>query len=404
MPDVTIIIPCYNQGHYLSDAMDSVLSQTHSDWEAIIVDDGSLDNTKGISDSYKDHRIHYYRQENQGLAAARNTGIRAASGSYLSFLDADDRWSSEFIEKCLEKLKEEPDLAGVYTANRFIDRSGKVLPQVNSSKPVPHDELRRRLWEGGFFPPCAILFRKDPVIKVGLFDTKLAGQGYEDWDLLLRIVMHHPLGCISEPLAEYRIHDASMSNNAESMHRNRMDILRKHLGPETGEPSTWPDDKQRAYSFAYRSTAMGHLLQHNQEASLHYLGKAARCWAPIFTRLDTYFELVYSDFPQGYRADPNALDIDAICSRLEELLEKFFAEDGEVVNISIKQALSKIFLVLAILSEEAGDWHQARYYIRQSAWIHPVQLRDKYVVRRIVKLHLGKSIIRAIGQSISSYC
>ena len=89
-PAVSVIIPCYNHAHYLCRAVQSVLAQTYADWEAIIVDDGSTDNTREVATRFSDPRVRYIYQENRGLSAARNTGISAAQGSYLAFLDADD--------------------------------------------------------------------------------------------------------------------------------------------------------------------------------------------------------------------------------------------------------------------------------------------------------------------------
>lgn len=102
---VSVIIPCYNHAQYLSDAVNSVLAQTYSDWEAIIVDDGTTDSTREVAVGFTDPRTRYLYQENQGLSAARNTGICAARGEYLVFLGADDEWESAFLERCVSVLQ-----------------------------------------------------------------------------------------------------------------------------------------------------------------------------------------------------------------------------------------------------------------------------------------------------------
>lgn len=89
---ISIIIPCYNHAHYLPFAVQSVLAQTCAQWEAIVVDDGSTDDTRTVAARFSDPRVRYHYQENQGLSAARNAGIRIARGDYLAFLDADDEW------------------------------------------------------------------------------------------------------------------------------------------------------------------------------------------------------------------------------------------------------------------------------------------------------------------------
>ncbi|MEM4724269.1 MAG: glycosyltransferase family A protein, partial [Candidatus Hadarchaeum sp.] len=113
MSSVSVIIPCYNHGHYLPCAVNSVMAQTFADWEAIIVDDGSTDNTREVAAQFTDSRVRYIYQDNRGLAAARNTGIRAAQGEYLAFLDADDEWEPTFLEACVAALSQQPALAAV---------------------------------------------------------------------------------------------------------------------------------------------------------------------------------------------------------------------------------------------------------------------------------------------------
>lgn len=107
MPEVSVIIPCYNHGHYLPHAVNSVLAQTFTDWEAIIVDDGSTDNTREVAAQFTDERVRYVHQENRGLSGARNTGIRAAQGAYLAFLDADDEWEPRFLRVCGYRCRSE---------------------------------------------------------------------------------------------------------------------------------------------------------------------------------------------------------------------------------------------------------------------------------------------------------
>src|SRR3712207_4601210 len=106
-PLVSIVIPCYNQAHFLGEAIESVLAQTYPHFEVVVVDDGSTDNTEAVAARYPGVRC--IRQENQGLAAARNTGIRRSNGSYLVFLDADDRLLPNALEVGLKHLKEHPE-------------------------------------------------------------------------------------------------------------------------------------------------------------------------------------------------------------------------------------------------------------------------------------------------------
>ena len=109
MPKVSIIVPCYNQAQYLEDALQSVVFQTYKDWECIIVNDGSVDNTEIIAKNWllKDNRFKYLHQENGGLSMARNSGIKLAEGDFILPLDADDKISSNYIEKAIEEFKKD---------------------------------------------------------------------------------------------------------------------------------------------------------------------------------------------------------------------------------------------------------------------------------------------------------
>lgn len=134
---VSIITPCYNGAKYIGETIDSVISQTYPDWEMIIVDDGSKDNSAQIVREYaeKDSRITLVQQENAGSAAARNNGIRRAEGQYIALLDADDLWHPDFLEKQIAFMKEK-DAVCVFCSYRRIDENSKEIMRPTHSKPV----------------------------------------------------------------------------------------------------------------------------------------------------------------------------------------------------------------------------------------------------------------------------
>lgn len=134
---VSIITPCYNGAKYIGETIDSVISQTYLDWEMIIVDDGSKDNSAQIVREYaeKDSRITLVQQENAGSAAARNNGIRRAEGQYIALLDADDLWHPDFLEKQIAFMKEK-DAVCVFCSYRRIDENSKEIMRPTYAKPV----------------------------------------------------------------------------------------------------------------------------------------------------------------------------------------------------------------------------------------------------------------------------
>lgn len=140
---VSIITPCYNGSKYISDTIESVISQTYRDWEMIIIDDGSKDNSAEIVSAYaeKDSRIVLLKQENAGSAAARNNGIRNAKGRYIALLDADDLWDAEFLEKQIKCMRENNAVC-VYCSYRLIDENSKEIKQpVISRNKVTYKDM-----------------------------------------------------------------------------------------------------------------------------------------------------------------------------------------------------------------------------------------------------------------------
>lgn len=391
IPKASVIIPCYNHGHYLPRALKSVLAQTFTNWEAIIVDDGSTDNTREVAAQFTDVRIHYVYQDNRGLSAARNAGIRRAEGDYLAFLDADDEWEPCFLEVCQRALAAQQTLAAVVTLNRFIDESGAPLPQQGGQL-VSAERFRGRLLEGGFFPPHAALVRAEAVRQAGLFDETLTS--VEDWDLWLRITAQGGLmQSISEPLARYRVLASSMSTNAGRMHANRMAVLTKQFGSPQGEPATWSSEKRSAFAFAYRSAAFGYLQQAELDTAWRWMREAAGTWPPILERLDTFYELACGDQPKGYRGEAAKLDIDHNGARMLRRLERLFAESDGLLESVRRAAYGNAYLALAMLSDQAGQWDRARGHMVHAILAYPALVRQPGVVRRFVKLFFGRRMV-----------
>lgn len=221
-PAVTVIIPSYNYANFLTESVESVLGQTFSDFELIIVDDGSTDDTAEIVKKYLcDPRIHYIYQENRGLSAARNAGIMRARGYYIALLDADDAWLPWKLERQVNVMEEQgPEVALVYCFFEFVDEKSEVLEVVD--RPILKDpsfnDLMHTNWVLG--SGSSVLIRKSVFDRVGYFDEEM--KSLEDLNMWLRILHEFDSARVNEVLVRIRRHRRSMQTDIKTMERNMM--------------------------------------------------------------------------------------------------------------------------------------------------------------------------------------
>lgn len=218
-PSVSIVMCAHNAANYIDETIDSVLAQTYTDFELIIVNDGSTDHTSKVVTSYADARIKLIEQKNAGPAAARNTALQHASGKYLAILDSDDLWLPHYLEKMLNLFKCDPKIDFAYPnaeyfgtpywdGKRFMDRDP-------SSLPVTLDKLISR--ECNVF--ISSIFKREIITKVGGFDPSLKGS--EDLDLWFRICLAgYQFTFTPEVLVKYRKRPDSLSSGSENFYKN----------------------------------------------------------------------------------------------------------------------------------------------------------------------------------------
>lgn len=210
MPRTSVVIPSYNSAETLPRAIDSVLSQTVDNLEVIVVDDASTDNTEAVLAEYEDDRVRFTAHEtNKGGSAARNTGIELAVGEYVAFLDADDEWYSQKLDRQIRELEARPDgYVGAHCARAF-DRStaaqvGYSLARlVGARNPDPPKEGRDAVIRGvllGHVSPGAstLLIESDTVSEMGGFDTSFPR--HQDWEFLIRMCKHGKVAYVDKPL------------------------------------------------------------------------------------------------------------------------------------------------------------------------------------------------------------
>ena len=220
VPKVSVVVPTYNSARFLGKAIQSVLDQTFQDWELIVVDDGSTDNTREVVAAFQDPRIHYVHQENRGAAAALNAGIRLGRGAYVAFLGADDRWLAEKLALQVAQLDNLPLEVGlVYSDLHLLDlEDDTILGRFLGGREPPRGRVLSQLvrTEGSFLHPCASLIRREVFEKVGVFDEGL--KTHEDWDLWIRIAAAYEVEALDMPLGVYGRRPSQLTKDVQQMY------------------------------------------------------------------------------------------------------------------------------------------------------------------------------------------
>ncbi|AFY92662.1 glycosyltransferase family 2 protein [Chamaesiphon minutus] len=224
-PKVSIVIPAYNAMTYLPDTLASVFQQTFYDFEVLLVDDGSTDSIQTwVAQTVFDRRVKLISQPNQGLSAARNTGITHSQSEYIAFLDADDLWHPTKLAQQVQWLDAHPTLGLIYNQTAQIDSAGtptgRVLGSAISGNIWPQ-MLQRNIIDC----PSSVLVRRQCFDRVGLFDRTL--RSVEDWDMWIRIAAIYPVAVICQPLVYYRQHPSNMSKNWRVMEQSFDRVITK---------------------------------------------------------------------------------------------------------------------------------------------------------------------------------
>lgn len=224
-PLVSVVIPCYNQAVYLTDAVNSILGQTYSNWEIIIVNDGSPDDTESLALAFvdRDHRIRYVNKKNGGLSSARNEGIRQAKGEFILPLDADDSIEPVYIEEAMHVFQSNPSVKLVYCyANLFGTESGFW----ECARYTGYSNL---LLGNAIF--CSAMFRKKDWALIGGYDEHMLN-GHEDWEFFIRLLYKDErVVQIPRLLFNYRRKDVSMvtlSSQKSVLNETEFYIYQKH--------------------------------------------------------------------------------------------------------------------------------------------------------------------------------
>jgi glycosyltransferase involved in cell wall biosynthesis len=224
--DVSVVIPCYNDAEYLGAAIESAVGQTLSPKEVIVVDDGSSEDVGSVLEEYADrNRVEIIKhEENKGLPAARNTGIRNADGDYIAFLDADDEWVPEKLRKQRERFSEENSLGLVYSDHYRVTPEDEVMAVRRARDPPNGDFLERAFVNGiGGILPSTVIVRKRCFEEVGYFDERL--HQAQELDMFMRIGAEFDIARVPETLVRRRVRVDSLGSDKSRKIRYRREII-----------------------------------------------------------------------------------------------------------------------------------------------------------------------------------
>ncbi len=263
-PSVSVVIPTFNRSSYLKEALESVFAQTYTDYEIIVVDDGSTDNTPEVINSYLGS-IRYIRWEkNKGPSAARNYGAKESRGTFIAFLDSDDLWEPQALEKAIPVFESNSEIGLVAFTMRFLNANDSLeAPMQSIDERMPYylfstESLLHKDWGKVGMP----VIRRECIERVGGFDeTLLIGEDIELW---LRISLYYKAALLHEPLYVYRMHERKLTGNTLLLRYYTLQTVKKFISshPAFAKQHSW--SVKRALSGRYAHLAK-HLLLHPED-------------------------------------------------------------------------------------------------------------------------------------------
>lgn len=279
MPTVSIVMPAYNAGTYVAESIRSVIAQTMADWELLVVDDGSSDDTCEVVGGFlSDPRIRLLKQKNAGPAAARNRGIREGTGPFVAFLDADDLWVPEKLARTLDEFRLHPEIGLCATGMKVIgpdgavrgetlgpDRCGQALPDLLSGT---FDVLL-----------SSAVVRREVLDRAGLFDESIRLS--EDFELWLRVALQCPFRMLAEPLLLYRSGHGNISGTAGDKRRDYVldAIVPKFMGLPGASVHVRPKHVRALRSLCFKNRADE---QTSWGSAVHWYVRAILCRPSAF--------------------------------------------------------------------------------------------------------------------------
>lgn len=385
LPLVSVIIPTYNRAVLVQQTIDSVLAQTYPAIEIIVVDDGSTDETMARLAEYAG-RVTVIQQNNQGVAAARNQGIRRAQGIYLTFLDDDDLIEPAKIARQTELLQSQPAVGLVHCGYYLSDKDGRLRDKVWL---WPQADLLRELACHNFIWSGAPLIRRECLTTVGLFDEQLTNG--QDWDLWLRLALAgYGFAVLPEPLGTYRLQPDSMVTNLTRLEGAILTVLERTFN-HPALPEVVAAAKPEAYSGIHLWLSGRGYATGQWEFGQRHLAEALT-WRP------------------GWHQQPETLLPQLRNSALDvrvgdpvQWVEDFFTHlppIAEILRAYRDQLLGRVYIELALRAYDQACWAEARQFLRLAAASDPGLVADGPGVVEMVTHHAMRLPLSAPEQFV----
>ena len=253
MPTISVIIPAYNAEYTIQETVKSVLQQSFSDFEIVIVDDGSSDRTLDIVREIADSRLKYFSYANGGSAMARNLGVSHATGEFIAFLDADDLWTSDKLELQFEALQKHPE-AGVAYSWTYFSYETEQRSYADTSNCYEGDVYAELLIRNFLHNGSNPLIRKQAIDTIGLFDTSIIS--CEDWDFYIRLASIYPFVLVRKPQVIYRQTPGTKSSKTNVVENSVLSVIKRAF---KSAPPKYKHLESQSLAWGYKHLARQHL-------------------------------------------------------------------------------------------------------------------------------------------------
>jgi glycosyltransferase involved in cell wall biosynthesis len=383
-----VIIPTYNRAHLVGEAIHSVLCQTFTDFEVIVVDDGSTDNTSEVVHSFKDPRLKYIRQPNRGAAVARNTAIQASRGEFVACLDSDDLFLPEKLTLQMAKVAEQPEVGLVY--GLALSTTGRRATK-KSSYALPPQLTLRRLLLGPAFTWSTVLIRRDWLDQVGGFDENFyLGQ---DWELTLRLALAGcPMACVAQPVSTAREQLESNTRKLPQNEAGMMAILDKTFS-DPRMPAELLTMRTLCYATQLIRIAASAYVNSQPELGQNYLQRALMAEPGLIEEhADELVNLLV------YRI--RGLSLDDPKETLQQMTQ--FLPGDKIFSSKLRRRLwGRFYEVAAFQSYQLDESAQCIDYVIRAISKTPSSLRNRGLISIFVRSLVGNQISNQFKRLLS---